>query len=256
MRKTIIIAQNTFKELLRNRVLYAFLFFAIFLLLLMVALGQLSYTEQLRLTLSLGLASIHICLVGLTIFIGGSVVYREIEKLTILTLLARSISRTEFLLGKYLGFLKLMLLFIFGFYLLYYGNMLLMGFEVSGVDLLLVFAGFALEITVLLAVTIFFSTFCASFLTIIFSLCFFIIGHWAVNLTTMVAENPNNKTYMAVAKIVQVVLPNLENYNWRLYPLEHQLTPHFLLVTLITTVCWVVFFLMSASFIFRNKDFA
>ena len=162
MMKVAVIAQNTFKELLRNRVLYAFLFFAIFLILMMFALGQLSYTEQMRLTLSMGLASIHICLVGLTIFIGGSVVYREIDRLTILTLLARSISRTEFLLGKYFGFLKLMILFIFGFFLLYYANMRIMGFDIKATDLLIVFAGFTLEVMILLAVTIFFSTFCRS----------------------------------------------------------------------------------------------
>lgn len=256
MKKIIIIAQNTFKELLRNRVLYAFLFFAIFLMLMMFALGQLSYTEQLRLTLTMGLSCIHICLVGLTIFIGGSVVYREIDRLTILTLLARSISRSEFLLGKYFGFLKLMILFIFGFFILYYGNMTLMGFDIPFLDLLLVFVGFSLEVMVLLAVTIFFSTFCASFLTIIFSLCFFIIGHWAVNLTTMVVENPNNKSYMIVAKLVQFFLPNLENYNWRLHPLEHFLTTQLISSNLATAFCWVSFFLLSASLIFRNKDFA
>ena len=63
MKNILVIAQNTFIELLRNRLLYLLLFFAVFLLLLMVALGQLSYTEQLRLTLGLGLGSIHICLV-------------------------------------------------------------------------------------------------------------------------------------------------------------------------------------------------
>lgn len=256
MKKVTVIAQNTFKELLRNRVLYSFLFFAIFLLLMMFALGQLSYTEQLRLTLTMGLATIHICLMGLTIFIGGSVVYREIDRLTILTLLARSISRTEFLIGKYLGFLKLILLFIFGFYVLYYGNLKLMGFSVSPQDILIVFAGFTLEVMVLLAVTIFFSTFCASFLTIIFSLCFFIIGHWATNLTTMVTENAQNARFLRVAKIVQVVLPNLESYNWRIYPLENDISSQLMMNAGISTVCWVGFFLMLASFIFRNKDFA
>ncbi len=256
MSKILVIAQNTFKELLRNRVLYAFLCFAIFLLMMMVALGQLSYTEQFRLTISLGLSSIHICLVGLTIFIGGSVVYREIDRLTILTLLARSISRSQFLIGKYFGFLKLMIVFIYGFFALYYGNLFIMGYETSMMEILVVFVGFTLEIMVLLAVTIFFSTFCASFLTIIFSLSFFIIGHWAVTLTTMVTENPNNAHYLKVAKIIQVIMPNLESYNWRLYPLEHNITSHQIMVTTVSTVCWVVFFLMMASLIFRNKDFA
>jgi len=256
MKKISVIAQNTFKELLRNRVLYSFLMFAIFLLLMMIALGQLSYTEQYRLTLSMGLSSIHLCLMGLTIFIGGSVVYREIDRLTILTLLARSISRTEFLLGKYFGFLRLMILFIAGFFILYYANMLIMGFSVSARDLLIVFLGYTCEVMVLLAVTIFFSTFCASFLTIIFSLGFFAIAHWAVSLTTMVTENDQNRQFMRVAHAVQTVLPNLEKFNWRLYPLEHGITGQTVGMAVVSAVCWAVFFLLAASLIFRNRDFA
>ena len=115
MKNIYVISQNTFLELVRNRVLYMFLFFAVFLLFLMLALGQLSFAEQFRLSISLGLASIHMCLVALTIFIGGSIVYKEIDRLTILTVLVRPLSRPQFLVGKYLGFLQLMFSFNLGF---------------------------------------------------------------------------------------------------------------------------------------------
>jgi Cu-processing system permease protein len=255
MRNIFIISQNTFKELLRNRVLYAFLFFAVFLLLLMLALGQLSFTEQFRLSVSLGLASIHMCLVGLTIFIGGSIVYREIDKLTILTVLVRPMSRTEFLLGKYFGFLQLMFVFNFGFFALYTLSMLLMGFEFSIADVLLVFVGFALELTILLSVTLFFSTFCASFLTIIFTLCFFIIGHWSEALSQMMA-NSNTEMYLAVAKVVNLLLPNLEIFNWRLQPIEKYIQTDLVLKSFVVAFLWAFFFLSSSSLIFKKRDFA
>lgn len=256
MRKIGVIARNTFKELLRNRVLYAFAFFAAFLMLMMVALGQLSYTEQMRLTLGMGLSSIHFCLIGLTIFIGGSIVYREIDRLTILTLLARSIQRHEFLLGKYFGFLALMFLFTAGFYVLYCANLMLMGFDVSPLDILVVFFGYALEIMVVLSVTIFFSTFCASFLTIIFSLCFFVIAHWAPSLTALADETTFNQGFFKFAGLMRRILPNLENFNWRTYPLEHHLTVAHLGWMSVVTFSWCLFFLFSATLIFRNKDFA
>lgn len=183
MKNIFVISQNTFLELVRNRVLYMFLFFAIFLMLLMLALGQLSFTEQFRLSISLGLACIHMCLVALTIFIGGSIVYKEIDRLTILTVLVRPLSRSQFLVGKYMGFLQLMLAFNLGFYGLYILSLLFMGFSVDYYDILLVFFGFALETMILLAVTLFFSTFSASFLTIVFTICFFIIGHWSETLS-------------------------------------------------------------------------
>lgn len=255
MKNIYVIAHNTFIELLRNRLLYVLLFFAIFLILLMVALGQLSYTEQLRLTLGLGLGSIHLCLVGLTIFVGGSIVYREIEKLTILTLLARSITRSEFLVGKFFGFLFLMFLFNYGFFVLYTGSMLFMGFKVNFMDFLITFFGFSMEITVLLAVTIFFSTFCASFLAVIFSLCFFIIGHWVGNLTFL-AEYSGDKNFSFFAQVMRVAFPNLENLNWRTYPMEHNLDVQAILWNSGNAIVWSVLFIFCAILIFRGRDFA
>jgi ABC-type transport system involved in multi-copper enzyme maturation permease subunit len=255
MKNIRVIAQNTLVELLRNRLLYVLLFFTVFLLCLMVALGQLSYTEQLRLTLGLGLGSIHICLVGLTIFVGGSIVYREIDRLTILTLLARSITRTEFLVGKFFGFLSLMFLLIGGFFLLYVGNLLFMNFTFEILDLLLVFIGFFLEIMLLLAVTIFFSTFCASFLAIVFSLCFFIIGHWVGNLGYL-AEVSGAGRFKTFAKIMRLSFPNLENFNWRSYPMEHNIEAGYMLGNSVNAVIWTAFFLFCATLIFKDRDFA
>lgn len=255
MKNIWVISQNSFKELIRNRVLYAFLFFAVFLLILMLALGQLSFIEQFRLTVSLGLASIHMCLVGLTIFIGGSIVYREIDRLTILTVLVRPMSRTEFLLGKYFGFLQLMFVFNFGFFLLYTAGLYLMGFTFDPMDVFLVFVGFIFEVMILLATTLFFSTFSASFLTIIFTLCFFIIGHWSEALSQIIMNN-NNEMYLWVARWIHKVLPNLEVFNWRLQPIEPFLQTSFFLEALALSLLWTIFFLVFASFIFRKRDFA
>lgn len=255
MKNIRVIAHNTFVELLRNRLLYVLLFFAVFLLCLMVALGQLSYTEQLRLTLGLGLGSIHLCLVILTIFVGGSIVYREIDRLTILTLLARSITRTEFLVGKFFGFLSLMVLFIFGFFILYCGNLIFMDFTFDVIDIAFVFIGFFLEILILLSVTIFFSTFCASFLAIVFSLCFFVIGHWVGNLSFL-AEYSGDDKMVAFSKVMHFTFPNLENFNWRSYPLEHNVDMNYMLGNSINAIIWSIFFIFSATLIFRSRDFA
>jgi Cu-processing system permease protein len=255
MKNIFVISQNTLQELVRNRVLYMFLFFAVFLLLLMLALGQLSFTEQFRLSISLGLACIHMCLVALTIFIGGSIVYKEIDRLTILTVLVRPLSRPQFLIGKYLGFLQLMLGFNLGFYCLYVMSLLFMGFSFSFTDIFLVFIGFALETMILLAVTLFFSTFSASFLTIVFTICFFIIGHWSETLSQMMMSSMN-KEYLIFAKFIHKVLPNLELFNWRLQPVEAFLQTPYLLKSAMISMAWTIFFLFAASLVFRKRDFA
>lgn len=255
MKAIYLIAKNTVKELLRNRLLYIVLLFAFFLIGLMGALGQLSHTEQLRLTLGLGLPSVHLCVVLLTIFIGGSLVYKEIEKLTILTLLSRSVGRTEFLLGKYLGFLFMLLCILIGLLAVFSLNMVFMGFDVSYVKTSVVFLGFFLEISLLLAVTIFFSTFCASFLAVSFTLSFFVIGHWIHNLEFLVRHS-ESEMQKQVAWFLGSVFPNLETYNWRDFPLTHNLTASQLGVATIHCLCWVLFFLSVSSLIFKRRDFA
>lgn len=255
MSQVYLIAKNTFKELIRNRVLYSFLLFAIFLVLLTVAVGQLSYTEQLRLTMSLGLASIHICIMGLTVFLGGSIIYKEIERLTILTLLSRPISRTQFLLGKYFGFLALLISFIIGFYIVFSLNLFILGFEFSYWDLFISFLGIVLESITLLAVTTFFSTFCASFLSILFSVGVFLIAHWSVSIPTLELDGEKTIFYYVVHFIKQA-LPDFEHFNWRLNALEPFVTTTQVLSSGGMAALWVAIFLTMATLVFRNKDFA
>lgn len=255
MKNILIIAKNTFKELIRNRVLYAFLLFAIFLVFMTVAIGQLSYTEQLRLTVSLGLACIHVCIMGLTIFLGGSLIYKEIERLTILTILSRPISRSQFLIGKYLGFGALILSFTFGFYVVLFLNLILLGFEFSKVDLLVAFLGIALEAVTLLSVTIFFSTFCASFLTILFSIGIFLVAHWTLSVKETKSDGSVN-TFYYVITFVKKFLPNFEYFNWRLNALEPYVTSSMMFNGVAIAALWMGIFLILAALIFRTKDFA
>lgn len=255
MIKSLIIAHNTFKELIRNRVLYAFLMFALFLVLLTVAVGQLSYTEQLRLTMGLGLSSIHLCIMGLTIFLGGSMIYKEIERLTILTILVRPISRTQFLLGKYLGFCALIASFTFGFFIVFVLNLFLLGFTFNAADLFVVFVGILLEAITLLSVTTFFSTFCASFLAILFSIGVFLLAHWSLTVKEVsVAENAN--MFYSVISFTKKFLPNFEHFNWRLNALEPFVSAEVAAYGFGIAALWTIVFLVGASLIFRRKDFA
>lgn len=255
MSKSLIIAHNTFKELIRNRVLYSFLVFALFLVLLTIAIGQLSYTEQLQLTMSLGLSSIHLCIMGLTIFLGGSMIYKEIERLTILTILSRPISRTEFLIGKYIGFCTLLALFTFGFFVAFSLNLFMLGFEFNVADLFVAFLGIFLEAVTLLSVTTFFSTFCASFLAILFSIGFFLVAHWSLTVKDVLPDGTKNMFYYVIT-LVKKFLPSFEHFNWRVNALEPFVTAEIALYAISIAALWTLVFLVGAAIIFRRKDFA
>ncbi len=97
------IAINTFREAVRDKVLYGVLAFASGVLLFTLALAQLSLNQQRRVVLDVGLATISLFSVVIAIFLGSSLLYKEIERKTLYVILPKPIRRHEFLLGKYLG---------------------------------------------------------------------------------------------------------------------------------------------------------
>ena len=103
MKRIMVIALNTFKENLRDKILYNLVFFGLMLTGSAILLGSLTIGEQDKITKDLGLASINIFGVLIAIFVGIGLVSKEIEKRTIYSIIAKPIPRYQFLLGRYSG---------------------------------------------------------------------------------------------------------------------------------------------------------
>lgn len=97
------IAVNTFREAVRDRVLYGVLAFATFILVFTLALAELSLNQQERIVEDIGLASISFFSVIVAVFLGSSLLYKEIERKTLYVILPKPVHRHELLIGKYLG---------------------------------------------------------------------------------------------------------------------------------------------------------
>ena len=106
------IALNTYREAVRDRVLFGVLVFAAGVLALTLALGELSLDQQMRVVTDMGLASISLFSVVVAIFLGSSLLYKEIERKTLYVILPKPIARFEFLLGKYFGIVATCAVFI------------------------------------------------------------------------------------------------------------------------------------------------
>jgi len=106
------IALNTFREAVRDRVLYGVLGCAVMVLLFALALAELSLGEEERVVADIGFASISLFSVVIAIFLGSSLLYKEIERKTLYVILPKPIARGEFLVGKYFGILLTALVFI------------------------------------------------------------------------------------------------------------------------------------------------
>jgi Cu-processing system permease protein len=106
------IAINTFREAVRDKVLYGVLGFGCAVLFFTLAIAELSLNEQARVVEDVGLASISLFSVVVSVFLGSSLLYKEIERKTLYVILPKPISRHEFLLGKYLGIVLTALVFV------------------------------------------------------------------------------------------------------------------------------------------------
>jgi Cu-processing system permease protein len=106
------IALNTYREAVRDKVLFGVLVLAAAVLALTLALAELSLDQHMRVVTDLGLASISIFSVIIAIFLGSSLLYKEIERKTLYVILPKPIARFEFLLGKYVGIVVTCAVFI------------------------------------------------------------------------------------------------------------------------------------------------
>ncbi len=110
--RTYAIALNTYREAVRDRVLIGVILLAAAVLALTLALAELSLDQQMRVVTDLGLASISMFSVVVAIFLGSSLLYKEIERKTLHVILPKPIARYEFLLGKYFGIVMTCAVFI------------------------------------------------------------------------------------------------------------------------------------------------
>ncbi|MBE8221433.1 MAG: ABC transporter permease [Bdellovibrionales bacterium] len=250
-----ILALNTFKEIMRDKILYSLIVFSVILMGISIALSDLSFGEKSRITLNFGLTAIHISSVILSIFIGSSLVLKELKNRTIMTLLTRPLSRSTFILGKFVGLLMVIISLLLGLSLILFGIMTVMSVPVT-MSFFIAIYGIILEAAVLTSLTLFFSSLSKVFLAISFSIGVFFVGHWIESFNYFV-----NKGHLAHFKFISdnlfYVVPNLERFNWRSDVIYNNLVDsNIILSASLYSAVLCAFLLTLSFFIFTKKDLA
>jgi ABC-type transport system involved in multi-copper enzyme maturation permease subunit len=238
--KVLSIALNTFRENLRDKLLYNLLIFALLMIGSSLLLMRLTLGEFHRLLLDVGLGSINIFGVLIAIFVGIGLVNKEIEKKTIYTIVSKPVARYQFLLGKYLGLTITLLV-----------NTLIMA-----AGLLLVLFAQDVPVTGMLftAVALLCSTFTSATLSAIFTLATYVIGHLTADLKTFGAKM--DEGVRMILNGLYYVLPNLERFNLKGHVVHHLEVPASdLFLIVLYGLTYVAFLLLSATIIFQRRDF-
>lgn len=251
--KVISIALNTFRENLRDKLLYNLLVFALLMIGSSILLMRLTLGEFHRLILDIGLGSINFFSVLIAIFVGIGLVNKELDKKTIYTIISKPVARYQFLLGKYLG-LSLTLLVNTG---VMAGGLLVVLYaqDVPIQPVLFTALGTVfLECLVVTAVALLFSTFSSATLSAIFTLAIYVIGHLTTDLRTF--GHKMDALGRTALDCLYYLLPNLDRFNLKGY-VTHQLdvpaADLLLIVAYGTTYTFLL--LVLASAIFQRRDF-
>ncbi len=248
------IALNTFKEAIRDRILYLLLFFASVCIIFSRLLALLTVGDRAKIIMDVGLASVSLFGVLMAILIGTGLVYKEIDKRTIYTLLSKPIQRYQFLLGKYLGLLLTLLVMLVLMSLIFFVLMLFHRYPVEGTFFIAIFFIFV-ELCLITAVALLFSCFSTPILSTLFSLSFYLIGHLSWGLETLINKIPRSGI-KTLFQILYVFLPDLENFNFKTEVVHHlPIPPKIFIYSFLYGIFYAVFILAIATMVFRKRDF-
>jgi len=248
------IAGITFKEAKRDRILYLLFFFAALGIVASRVLAILTVGDRVKIIKDVGLASISLFGVLMAILIGTGLVYKEIDKKTIYTLLAKPLYRAEFILGKFLGLVLTLFVMTGAMALIFLAIVYAHTLKIEG-SLLVAIAYIFLELVLITAVAILFSSFSTPILSSLFALAFYLIGHlsWGLELIIKKMRPGAGK---ALVRGLAMILPDLENFNFKTEVVHGlPIPPGIFLSSFLYGVCYTAFILGLAVLIFRRRDF-
>lgn len=209
-----VVAINTFREAVRDRVLYNLVLFALVMIGAAILVGQISIGIERLVIINLGLSAISVFGLVMAVFIGVGLVYKEMEKRTLYTLLAKPIRRSEFLVGKYGGLLltlavntSLMALGLAA--ALYYVGR---PFVDADAWILVAIYFILLELALVTALALFFSCFSSPMLSALFTMGIYVTGIFGGDIRDF-GEFARNPVIKALTRVIYYLVPNFHNFN-------------------------------------------
>ena len=207
------LATNTFREAVRDRVLYSILFFAAGVILMSLAIEQITIGDQAKVVRSVGQGAIDLFGSVIAMFLGVSLVWKEIERKTVYTILSKPIPRWMFVLGKYLG-LMLTLAVEVAVLLAIYTALMLVQQHAPPFVVYVSMGTLLVELALLTAWATLFSTYSTPTTAAAFTLAIFAIGHLADDIW-LYGNQAENPAIQSVARVLYWALPNFSILSFR-----------------------------------------
>jgi ABC-type transport system involved in multi-copper enzyme maturation permease subunit len=251
-----IVAINTFREAVRDRVLYNLIFFALLMIGAAILVGQISLGIERLVIINLGLSAISLIGLVMAVFIGVGLVHKEIEKRTLYSLLAKPVRRWEFLAGKYAGLLLTLIVNTSFMALGLAAALIYVGPPVMHGDFSVLVAIYfiVLELALVTALALFFSCFSSPMLSTLFTLGIYITGIFASDIRDF-GLLTHNRAMEAFTRVLYYLVPNFHNFN-AIAAAGHGETVPWTLIwqNTVYSVLYATVVLIAASAVFSRRN--
>jgi ABC-type transport system involved in multi-copper enzyme maturation permease subunit len=214
MRQVLALAALTVKELIRRRVFYVLGLFAAGMVLLSLALVQLSIGQWGRLLTDVGLGTANLVLDLLAAILGAAVLASDIERRSIYVVIATPVARWVIVAGRFVGLLMVLLMVLVSMAIGVGLLLVLVAGDRPNLGFYQAWLGIGLECASVAALAILFSSFSSSLLAGIFAVSFVAIGHLTWNLDFF-AQRSDSAVTRGIGHAISVALPNLEQFNFK-----------------------------------------
>jgi ABC-type transport system involved in multi-copper enzyme maturation permease subunit len=207
------IAFNTFREAVRDRVLYNLIAFAVLMSAAAILVGQISIGIERLVVVNLGLTAVSIFGVVIAIFIGIGLVSKEIEKKTLYTVLSRPVRRWEFIVGKFFGLAGTLVVNTFFMAIGVFASLLYVShhFQPSDGWIFVALYFVVLQFLIVTALALLFSAFSSPILSAVFAFSLFVIGSFAEDLRGFAGMAQGGLKWLATG--IVYLVPNLSALN-------------------------------------------
>lgn len=255
IRHSIVIAKNTFKETVRDRIILGSVIMAVLTMLISFFVGTISLDQDVRIIINLSLTAIYLLQIFIAIFIASSLMHKEIERKTFFLILPKPIERKSVILGKALGLLltvavvTIITAAALAILLLTKGALSYFPYVVMA----LFFS--SLEVILLILVAFLFSLFSSPILSALFTVAIFLVGHSGSIIQTII-ERTSSLPTKYILEFVYYILPNLEKFNLR-NEVIYKIVPDAKVIIFAISYVFIyaVILFYANRFLFEKKEF-
>jgi ABC-type transport system involved in multi-copper enzyme maturation permease subunit len=255
--RTFVVSSNVFREIIRDRVLYLIGFFAVALIAAAMLIPQVAAGNETKIIIDFGLAAINLLGLVITVFVGTALINKEIDKRTVYVLIAKPVSRAEFVVGKHVGLSAVVAVLLAAMTAVFMGVLSVKQIPYPVDSILLTVLFQLLELSLIAGVAILFGVFTSSLLAMMMTVAVYLMGHFSRDIVSLgkLAESP---AIRQMTENLYLVLPDLSRFNLKneaIYGMSLLPQPLDLLGSAVYGLVWIGLVLAIAVGIFSRREF-